>query len=264
LIQNSEFRERFINRFADLLNSLLATPHTMARIDQMAAVLNGEMPEHIARWRHPGSFVEWRQNVEYLREYARLRPATCREHLIRRFDLSGIVQITLDAAPPGSGHVQVNSIVTPIADGSWTGIYFRGLPIHLQARPQPGYRFAGWDGLSGVSKPSVVLELAADWRVTARFEIDPAARPTLVLIRAEEGIVRMEASGLANSVAVLEASRDLDQWTFVRELTLDATGRASVALEMEPSEAAVFYRMRLGASPQFLDDGFTGDWPPKV
>jgi hypothetical protein len=249
LIQNGEFRERFINRFADLLNTLLATPHTLARIDHLAAVLNGEMPEHIARWRYPASFVEWRQNVEYLRDYARLRPAACRDHLIRRFGLSGTAQITLNSSPPGSGHVQVNSIVTPAADGSWTGIYFRGLPIQLQARPQPGHRFAGWDGLPGVSSPSVVFELAADWRVTALFEIDPAARPTLVLIRAEEGIVRMEASGLANGAAILESSDDLDQWTFVRELTFDATGRAIIALEMEPLEDAMFYRIRLGVSP---------------
>ncbi|MCL4177304.1 MAG: CotH kinase family protein [Verrucomicrobia bacterium] len=248
LIRNPGFRARFINRFADLLNTLLATPRTLARIDQMAAVLNREMPEHIARWRYPGSFLTWRRNIEYLRDYARRRPDACREHLLRRFGLKGIARLTLEVAPRGAGQVRLNSIVPPTADGSWTGSYFAGHPIELEARPQPGYRFAGWDGLPGVFASTVTLELAADWTLAARFEVDAAAQPKLDVVRAGADEIRLEASGPVEGVGVIERSADLEEWEAWRELAFDGEGRAVVVVTGEVGVgSAKFYRVRLSA-----------------
>jgi hypothetical protein len=247
LMLNDGFRARFINRFADLLNTLLATPYTLSRIDQMAAVLNGAMPEHIARWRYPGTFLTWRQNVDYLRDYARRRPDACRQHLIQRFGLSGTATLTLDVSPRGTGEVRLNSITPATTEGSWAGIYFRGHPIQLEAQPYPGYRLAGWSGLPGVATSTAVIELTDDWAVTARFEIDPAARPVMAVVYTEDGRIRLEVSGPADSLGILETSMDLIHWKPDQELEFDGTGLATMTFEMDRVEGGTFYRVRLAA-----------------
>ena len=52
----------------------------------------------------------------------------------------------------------------------WTGVYFKGVPVTLQAIPNAGFRFDGWTGGSLPNKPIVQLDLSSDVTVTARFK----------------------------------------------------------------------------------------------
>jgi hypothetical protein len=149
--------------------------------------------------------------------------------------------------PPGAGQLQLNSIVPPTSDGTWSGDYFVGHPLRLEARPHPGYRLAGWGGLPGVSMDKVNFELTGDWTVTAQFEVDPAARPLLVMVHAGVGRIRLNASGPANSLGFLETSTDLAHWEPGRELAFDMDGQVTLFIETARVERAVFYRVRLAA-----------------
>jgi hypothetical protein len=84
--------------------------------------------------------------------------------------------------------------------------------------------------------------------VTARFEIDPSARPVLSVAHAQDDRIRVDASGPANSLGILESSIDLVHWSLDRELTLDAAGRATLTLEPIPTERGIFYRVRLSTA----------------
>jgi hypothetical protein len=171
LLLNPDFRRDFINRFADLLNTVLRPAHTIDVVDALASRLASEMPEHCRRWRAPASAADWQRAVDDLREYARRRPDFCRQHLMRRFKLPGTAQLILRVQPRGSGSIQLNSLdVAPAADAPWVGIYFQGNPVRLTARPQPGWRFAGWDGLPEANTNSLDLLLNSDRTVAARFE----------------------------------------------------------------------------------------------
>ena len=177
LLQNETFRLQFLNRFADLLNTLFREEVVLAKIDEFEALFLPEMEEQIQRWGQPGGSVEgWQANVEDMREFARLRPEIQRQQLVDYFDLEGTAELTVKVGA-GEGHIQINSIeiregATGVADAaSWTGIYFKGVPIRVTAVPAAGYRFSYWEGLEGgvETDESVEITMRGDLELTAVF-----------------------------------------------------------------------------------------------
>lgn len=86
LVENEEFRRQFIQRFAYHLNYTFTPERVIARIDEIVAVLEPEMPRHLERW--GGSMSMWRFHVQMLRDYAEERPAIVLGHIQRKFGLS--------------------------------------------------------------------------------------------------------------------------------------------------------------------------------
>ncbi|MDO8896357.1 MAG: CotH kinase family protein [Bacteroidales bacterium] len=153
-LENETFKVTFINRFADLLNSFFKPERVISIIDQYASNIEEFMPLHINRWGHPVNQEVWQDNLELLRYFAIHRPENQRQHLRNKFELGPETQITLEVSDPASGYIKINSIKvndeTPgIVENPypWTGIYFQGVPLQLEAIPLQGYIFAGWEGL---------------------------------------------------------------------------------------------------------------------
>jgi len=174
LFENSEFRVKFINRFADHLNTSFIPQRVISTIDEMQAVVNPEMPEHIQRWRvMEDSMDVWDKNVGIMRTFVSQRPYYVRLHILDYFDLAGTAIITL-LTDNTKGHIRINSIdITPGTPGvfdadEWSGVYFDGIPISLSAIPKPGYQFAGWEGIDQ-SNPDVVLVLNKNLTLKANF-----------------------------------------------------------------------------------------------
>lgn len=156
LIVNETFRTRFINRFADLMNTVLKPDVLTAAITAAAEELEPEIERHIARWNYPASVTYWRQQVDQHRAFAEKRPAIQREHIARYFyergwDVPGTAELEVRPSSPGRGTVRVNTIVldgeTPGTDyeSVWSGSYFQGVPVELEALPAEGYQFSGWN-----------------------------------------------------------------------------------------------------------------------
>jgi hypothetical protein len=147
-LDNAEFRNRFINRFADLLNTTLSAAATTAELDRHIAAYQPGLAEHSARWPTP---LSWTNEVERIRGYVQARPAAVRGHIAGKFGLAGTAQVTLGLANTNQGVLAVNTIRVESATpgigtnvSNWTGTYFRGVPVTLQAEAKPGYRFSGW------------------------------------------------------------------------------------------------------------------------
>jgi hypothetical protein len=86
LLNNSDFRNSFIERFAYHLQHTFEPEKVVARIDYLAANIEDEMPRQVERW--GGSVDRWYYEIEQMREFARLRPAVVTEHIRRKFNLS--------------------------------------------------------------------------------------------------------------------------------------------------------------------------------
>jgi Leucine-rich repeat (LRR) protein len=174
LLDNEEFRIGFINHLADQLNSSFHPERVRQRIDEMQETLEPEMEAHIRRWKVIGSMENWRKHVEVLRWFAEERPEYVRQHIIDHFKLSGCANVSL-RADTQKGHVRINGLkISPETPGiqnpdSWTGIYFQDIPVKIAAIPEPGYRFAGWEGIDR-SEAEITLVLKDDVTLTARFE----------------------------------------------------------------------------------------------
>ncbi|MFO8042956.1 MAG: CotH kinase family protein [Alkalispirochaeta sp.] len=184
LIENQQFRNRFINRFADVLNTVLAPEVFLPTITAAAEELEAEMPRHIARWNYPVSAAYWQQQVEQHRSFVRERPGIQREHIIDYFSLRGwTIPRTADLEvrlPTGEeGSVRVNTVTlgeeTPWVDADrvWLGRYFQGVPVELEAEPADEYQFVGWsadDSLAdGASRRITIDPGTVDW-IQPEFE----------------------------------------------------------------------------------------------
>lgn len=180
LLQNPEFRNDFINRCADHMNTTFLPEVVIAELNRIEAIMEPEIEEHIRRWGKPAASKElWKLQNESLRVFARYRPAAYQNHIVRYFKLEGTYRLTVktDAL---SGFVQVNSITiapgTPgVSDpGSWSGTYFKGVPITLRAVSYEGSKFAGWEGVPEDLKhlPVITITPKDSLTITAHFAAD--------------------------------------------------------------------------------------------
>lgn len=160
LFQNEEFRNQFIVRSADYLNTLFIPDHVISLIDDFEEKLSPVIEEHIRRWGQIDSKDQWYDHIEWLRSFARKRPDYLYKHLEAHFNLSGTFRLEADVSALHQGRVQVNQIVidedTPVPDSRaypypWRGTYFQDIPIQIVALPYAGYRFSHWEGVSNAS-----------------------------------------------------------------------------------------------------------------
>jgi len=164
LLENESFRRSFANRYADLLNSALSPSRVHALATAIEDDISSEIPRHFARWGRPA--WHWWARVRQLREWVDRRPGAARDHLQRKFGLRGRYLLSLRASPPEGGWVDLEAI--SVAE-EWSGVYFRGNPVTLSARPAPGHRFVGWSDPTLPQEPSVVIDPPGDYKLIAFF-----------------------------------------------------------------------------------------------
>jgi hypothetical protein len=183
LLNNQTFRNQFINRFADQMNTAFRPERIRHVIDEMADVLRPEILEHVQRWKQPGSVDSWNSQVEVMRQFASARTTEVRRHIRNYFNITALESLTVASSDPTAGKLYVNSIeLSPSTTGidpdplPWTGVYFQNIPVTVRAEPVRGYRFSHWEGIAGTPvTPEIYLPMSATTSVTAVFEVDPEA-----------------------------------------------------------------------------------------
>ncbi len=179
LLENRGYRNFFINRFSDLLNTAFLPQQTRRLIDSLAAVINDDISFETNRWGSSPS--EWLQDgiQGELYGFADDRPDVVRYHLQNQFDLAGTATLTIDRPIGGTGTIRVNSLL--IENFPWQGIYFKGLPLEIEAFPHRGYEFRAWNDSTLPATDRVTLTLAKDYAVTAIFIVDPPVEHSVVI-----------------------------------------------------------------------------------
>jgi hypothetical protein len=86
LLENGEFRSKFISRFEELLNSRYSANTVVEELNAMERAYAPYVPDHIARWGLLGGKMEnWLTQIDALREFARYRPDCLQGFLIHQF-----------------------------------------------------------------------------------------------------------------------------------------------------------------------------------
>lgn len=67
LMENPEFREAFIERYAWFLNHVFTTDRMLSILDRLTETIRSEMPRQIERWGEPRSFSYWEEQIAELR-----------------------------------------------------------------------------------------------------------------------------------------------------------------------------------------------------
>lgn len=189
LLRNESFRHDFINRMADELNTGFHPRRAEALLaqywDQMwpgypadpeAPAYNPPFEER-DRWPMIyGSALPDQWNA--MRTFARDRPGHMRTHLRNFFNLDAEYRLTVQVWPEGTGNLRVNSaeirqgtfgLEDPARPFPWTGTYFRDVPVTVEAKPAPGFRFLRWEGVAGEAS-TVTFVAEGDATITAVFE----------------------------------------------------------------------------------------------
>jgi hypothetical protein len=190
--ENQVFRNDFINRFADLLNSAFQPTRVIGIIDTMQAEIAAEIPTHILRWEQPSSYQNWLTQVNTLRSFATNRPGYMRQHIQDKFGLAGKTELTIARNIDG-GLIQINRIVvdsdlpghpSPATPYPWTGVYFEGVPLPITALPASGYQFSHWTANPEIltpeqtTDPQITIALTQNTLLTAHFT--PTSPPVLI------------------------------------------------------------------------------------
>ena len=169
LLENETFRNAFINRFADCLNTCFDGTHVVGMINMMAEHISHDIPEYKMRWGYPR---EWEEMLEAMRFFANERPTYQRQHILDYFDLDGMVQVTIIPNPHGVIKINSVDVEQPKGEGNveqWSGTYFSGIPVHIEAIPYEGYEFANWEGTGDLNGQTMDIELQTDITIKAVF-----------------------------------------------------------------------------------------------
>ena len=139
--QNATFKRYFINRYADLVNTIFLPSNVQANAYLLRDSLKYDYHLQSEKWGGIDS-ATWITNIASMLSFANSRPTYARNFVQSEFQLSGQVTLTLQVSPAGAGVVQISTI-TP-STYPWNGVYFNGNPVTITAIPNPGYTFDHW------------------------------------------------------------------------------------------------------------------------
>ena len=190
-LENDNFKCLFVNRYADLLNTNFRQDYFNNIVDSMSTLLASTMSLNIQRWGQVESYSDWLSTVQQIKfyNYNRLNPA--RNNVVNSFNLSGTVDLIINVFPIGAGKVKISSIIPE--NLPWTGEYFKGCPVQIEAIPNDGFGFVEWQynshinqGAMGANSQTVNLELLFDDEFNAIFQ--PCISSILVSIQDVGGV----------------------------------------------------------------------------
>ncbi len=171
LLENQQFRDYFVNRYADLINTIFLPANLKALAYAFKDSLYNEMPRHMQRWN--GDFNAW-ENYHIngtLINFIDNRAAPARNYIEEEFALNKQVNVVLNVYPPEAGKIKISTI-TP-ESYPWSGVYFDGVPVRIEAIPNPGYEFAFWQSSVLIQTPdnnqSITLNIDTNDIFTAYF-----------------------------------------------------------------------------------------------
>lgn len=178
LLENSGFRNQFVNRFADLLNSRFSVDHVYNAIDWKRNVISDEIGKHFQKW-NTESYNNWYSNVQAAINFANGRTSNVFNHMRLKFNFQSPQTITA-RTDSTKGSIQLNSL--RLSNYPWKGAYFPDVPITLTAVPLAGYRFVKWTGITtGSNLATVTVVPKANLDMTAVFENDGSHYEDLVI-----------------------------------------------------------------------------------
>ncbi len=174
LLTNADYKNHFINRYCDLLNTTFRPEIFSGAAMAYAEQVSEGHKKHFERWvdcAGCNTFERWDTlSLPKLFEFCEDKAPYAREDLMSYFELEKEVLLELNVFPEGAGSIKINTI-TP-TQLPWTGHYFKGVPVELTIEPNPGFEFAFWEFFNEDltnPNPNIAFDFAEDEAITAVF-----------------------------------------------------------------------------------------------
>jgi len=145
-MQNTQYYNYFINRYADVMNTAYLYENISSIENQMYDLTVTEMPKEYARWGDPNNIPQQMMNFTanhntLLSQFAE-RTNQVRNHIQTDFNLPNQVDVSLNVYPEGAGKIHISTITPDTYP--WQGVYFNGVPVKIEAVANEGYSFLHW------------------------------------------------------------------------------------------------------------------------
>lgn len=199
LLDSPIFRDKWINRICDLMNSNFTPVVLNEKLYETYDLLTPSMMENVNRWGYPSeattladrmtetpSLVQWDTTFYYLNRFASRRQSKVREHIMLKWAITDTSHITIDVNDQNMGSVQINTIrinseLPGVEAGvyPWTGTYINSVESQLVAVPMPGYEFVEWLE-TGNTSDTISWIPAGDTTMTAIFQASSDFLPVVI------------------------------------------------------------------------------------
>tara|TARA_B100000787_G_C16196725_1_gene301450 strand:+ start:186 stop:3650 length:3465 start_codon:yes stop_codon:yes gene_type:complete len=177
LITNIGFRNRFINRYADELNSRFLPDNIKNHIDHIYSTIEPEINAHYQRWGSDSSAVDYYVNM--MKNFADNRPSIVKDHIMIQFNLPNFHPLTITNINVSQGSVKLNENLN-IQESSWTGDYFETVPIQLTAIAANGFEFSYWSGDLSSTDETISISLVESFEVVPNFTPSQTNDPIVI------------------------------------------------------------------------------------
>ena len=177
LMQNTEFKNKLLNRFSDLMN----TGFNEERFTQMVNSTFEEIEPLLDedRNRAPRNRFYSTGDKGRLLDWILERPEAFRTQLKESFSLENTVNVRVEVSNRNAGYVTLNTVdlkgSTPgvaTQPYPWSGVYFEGIPVTLEAKPRPGYTFSHWSIDGSGTNSKITITPTGNLSVQANFTPD--------------------------------------------------------------------------------------------
>jgi hypothetical protein len=171
LLLNPGFKQYYISRYADLLNTAFKPSNMLPLFDSLVNLIAPEMQKHCTRW--GGNASQWNENVQKIRDFVNTRYGVVTTGINDCYSVTGPYQLVVNMEPPAAGQVQVNSLT--LNNFPWSGNYYGGMDTKLSAiETNQQYKFDHWTVNDNVILPfdtaqNIRLKLTSADTVTAVF-----------------------------------------------------------------------------------------------
>lgn len=172
LLQNAEFKERFVTTFMDMANRNFDTEKVFAKIDVLAErYCDAAVLSHQRFQDENADEAGYYEAVSVLKDFYGKRYDHITAYMKQDFSLQGeLTDIEIAHADVDGGVIGLNTLTL---DGSedFFGRYYSDYDIRLYADTDEGYRFVGWE-VNGelVSGSELVLELDRNYCIKPVWE----------------------------------------------------------------------------------------------
>lgn len=171
LLENTQYKTYFISRFMDLMNTTLHPDTILAIFDRLIDKIRPDIEFETNRW-DEARVQDWLNGIEVVHSWTNKRLYYQRKQLQNHFNLRSQHDLTLNVQG-AKAWLRVNTKY--IDHFPWTGVYFSGIPVELEAVPAPGYRFDRWSLPDLPDTPYVQISLNQDLSITAYFVPDTSS-----------------------------------------------------------------------------------------
>lgn len=176
LLENSTFKQKFVTRAADLLNTTFLSPRLLDVIDQSTEELRPRVPNHLDRWCNGLGNLD--ELVKRMKNFVECRSTEIFAQYQKRFNLGPQFQVRLDVVDEtNENYIRLNTLdIRPSTVGvsentyPWTGTYFTKVPITVTAVAVPGYVFSHWEGLPAETPQTYTNVFSNDVQLVAHFK----------------------------------------------------------------------------------------------